>query len=41
MPELEKWATLDEESRKRPAVVDTKTQEKLVMELLGVYMIDG
>ena len=39
--ELEPWASLGEVGRKKRGTVDPSTQEKLVMELLGVYMRDG
>lgn len=38
---MAEWATLGEVGRRRRGTVDAKTQEKLVMELLGVYMRDG
>ena len=41
VPELSDWAALGEIGRKRRGTVDAKTQEGLVMELLGVYMRDG
>ena len=41
VPELEGWATLGEIGRRRRGTVDARTQEGLVMELLGVYMRDG
>jgi hypothetical protein len=41
VPELAAWAVLGEIGRKRRGTVDGKTQQGLVMELLGVYMRDG
>lgn len=41
VPELAEWAALGEIGRKRRGTVDAKTQERLVMELLAVYMRDG
>lgn len=41
VPEMAEWAALGEIGRKRRGTVDAKTQERLVMELLGVYMRDG
>lgn len=38
---MAEWAALGEIGRKRRGTVDAKTQERLVMELLGVYMRDG
>ena len=40
VPELVEWATLGDVGRKRRGTVDAKTQEVLVMDLLGVYMKD-
>ncbi|ORY34108.1 hypothetical protein BCR39DRAFT_518520 [Naematelia encephala] len=41
VPELVGWATLGDVGRRRRGTVDAKTQEGLVLELLGVYMRDG
>ena len=41
IPELEGWAALGEVGRKRKGTVDENSQERLVMDLLGVYMRDG
>lgn len=41
VPELVDWATLGDVGRRRRGTVDAKTQEGLVMDLLGVYMQDG
>ena len=41
VPELAAWATLGDVGRKRRGTVDAKTQETLVMDLLGVYMKEG
>ena len=41
VPEIAAWATLGDVGRKRKGTVDAKTQESLVMDLLGVYLKDG
>jgi hypothetical protein len=40
VPELVGWATLGDVGRKRRGTIDAKVQHGLVMDLLGVYMLD-